>query len=234
MVAEKAENLKLKAKNHSSKFKTCLILSFTLWFCIFHFPPYVFAASGPVRYRVFPLKRISAEQGRKYLAEVGIGTVSKLPKTNTLLVTAGPRELIKANAILKLVDAKEPFRIKLICPASEAENLPSNDRIAAEVGDILIGTFFNPPGGKDRAKAIIDIYEDEVIAVAPADKIGKIIAAIEQLKGNDEQGTKPAPSTSSGLAPSESVLSLIEGVEGVEGARRHKGPANSEDRKSVV
>lgn len=195
------------------------------------------AASKPARYRVFSLKRISAEQGIKYLAEIGIGTVSQLPKTNTLLVTAGARELIKISAILRLVDAEGLFSIKVICPASEAENLPSNDKIAAEAGDILIGTFFSPPSGDAKAKAIIDVYEDVVMAVAPADRIEEIITAIEQLKGNDAQVTKPAPSASSGPALSESVLSLIEGaegiegiegVEGVEGARRHKGPANSE------
>jgi hypothetical protein len=33
-------------------------------------------ASGVARYRVFSLKHISAEQGKKYLAEAGVGTVS--------------------------------------------------------------------------------------------------------------------------------------------------------------
>ncbi len=138
------------------------------------------AASKPARYRVFSLKRISAEQGIKYLAEIGIGTVSQLPKTNTLLVTAGARELIKISAILRLVDAEGLFSIKVICPASEAENLPSNDKIAAEAGDILIGTFFSPPSGDAKAKAIIDVYEDVVMAVAPADRIEEIITAIDR------------------------------------------------------
>ncbi|GAI33373.1 unnamed protein product, partial [marine sediment metagenome] len=41
-------------------------------------------ASGPARYRVFSLRHISAEQGKKYLAEAGIGIVSQLPSPNTL------------------------------------------------------------------------------------------------------------------------------------------------------
>ena len=37
------------------------------------------------RYRVFSLKNISAEQGKKYLADVGIDcTISQLPAPNTL------------------------------------------------------------------------------------------------------------------------------------------------------
>src|SRR4030042_2251470 len=58
------------------------------------------AASGVARYRVFPLKHISAEQGRKYLAEAGVGTVSQLPGVNALLVTAQAEELVKASAVL--------------------------------------------------------------------------------------------------------------------------------------
>ncbi|MFA5251876.1 MAG: hypothetical protein WC454_04750, partial [Phycisphaerae bacterium] len=83
------------------------------------------AASGVERYRVFPLKHISAEQGKKYLAEAGVGTVSQLPGANVLLVTAPSEELIKANAILGLVDAEEPFVIKAISPASEIAKFPS-------------------------------------------------------------------------------------------------------------
>ncbi|GAI57911.1 unnamed protein product, partial [marine sediment metagenome] len=46
------------------------------------------ANSVPPRYRVFTLRHIPAEQGKKYLAEARIGTVSQLPGLNALLVTA--------------------------------------------------------------------------------------------------------------------------------------------------
>ncbi|MCJ7777386.1 MAG: hypothetical protein MUP16_03640, partial [Sedimentisphaerales bacterium] len=99
----------------------------------------------PVQYKILTLKHISAERGKKYLAELNIGTVSQLPGTGTLLVTAQPNELTKAMAILKLVDAEEEFAIKAISSASEVENLPTNEQIAAEVGGISIGTFSSPP-----------------------------------------------------------------------------------------
>jgi len=94
---------------------------------------------------------------------------------------------------LKLVDAKEPFVIKAIFPASSVKNLPSNEQIAAEVGNISIGTFSEPPAptasflrsktaGAAKSMAIIDIHNDAVIAVAPASQLEKIITAIEQLQ----------------------------------------------------
>ena len=139
-------------------------------------------SSGLARYRVFSLKHISAEQGKKYLADARIGTVSQLPSPNTLLVTAQPAELIKATSLLKLVDAKEQFVIKAILPSSEAENLPSNEQIAAEVGQISIGTFYEPPTSTAQNKAIIDIHNNAVTAVAPAEQLEKIVSAIEQLQ----------------------------------------------------
>lgn len=134
------------------------------------------------RYIVRSLKHISPAQGKKYLKELKLGTVSQLPNSNTLLVTAPRAQLSKASAILKLVDAEQPFVVRTVCPATQFENLPSIQRISAEVGNISIGTFSNPPTGPSPVKAIIDIHQDQVLAVAPKDTIEKIIAAIEKLQ----------------------------------------------------
>jgi type II secretory pathway component GspD/PulD (secretin) len=150
--------------------------------------------SGLPRYRVFSLRHISAEEGKKYLAGVKIGTVSQLPGPNALLVTAQRRELIKASAILKLVDAKEPFVIKSILPASGAENMPSKEEISAEVGNISIGTFSEPPALAAKSKAIIDIHNGAVIAIAPAGELEKIVTAIEQLQERKAKALRPAKS----------------------------------------
>jgi len=148
------------------------------------------AVSGAVRHRVFSLKHISAEQGKKYLAEVGVGTVSQLPGLDALLVTAQPQELIKASAILELVDAEELFYIKAIFPVSEVKNLASNEQIAAEVGDISIGTFSEPPTSAAKSRAIIDVHNDAVIAIAPAGQLERIISAIEHLQGTEAQALR--------------------------------------------
>jgi hypothetical protein len=138
--------------------------------------------SSQQRFRVSSLKHISAAQGKKYLVQANIGTVSQLPGVNTLLITAAPQQLIKADAILQLIDAEEQFVMEAIFPASEANSLPANDKIAAEVGNISIGTFSNPPDSDVTAKAIIDIHDDAVVAVAPAEQLEKIVAAIERLQ----------------------------------------------------
>ncbi len=132
------------------------------------------------RYRVFALKHISVDQARKYLSEAKLGTVSQLPTTNMILVTAQSHQLIKAGAIMQVVDSERPYVMKALFPASTAAKLPLNEQIAAEVGDMAIGGFSNPPSGIGKTKAIIDIHDDAVVVVAPADQLQNIIKAIEK------------------------------------------------------
>ncbi len=134
------------------------------------------------RYRVFSLRHISATQGKGYLDELGLGTVSQLPGATALLVTAEPEELVKATGVLELVDAVERFVIKAIVAGSEAKSVPSNEQIAAEVGKISIGTFSEPPGRAAKSRAIIDIHNDAVVVIAPAEQLERIISAVEDLR----------------------------------------------------
>ncbi len=178
--------------------KFCIVaIMFLLW------GGYAFAAEQSAQYKIFTLKHISAEQGKKYLAQLDIGTVSQIPGASVLLVTARGSELTKAMAILKLVDAEEEFAIKAISPVSEVENLPSNEQIAARVGGISIGTFFSPPENQAGARAIIDVHNDSVVAIAPAGLLEKIVSVI----GQPEEGKvkKPRQVGAVPAGPSESI-----------------------------
>jgi general secretion pathway protein D len=149
-------------------------------------------------YKIFPLKHISVEQGKKYLAEVMTGTVTHFPASSALLVTAEPRELTKAKAILDLVDGPEKFVVKAILPVSAARNMPSNEQIAAKLNPSLtrgisIGSFSNPPGLNASTKAIIDIHNDAVIAVAPARLLEKIVSVVGKLQNSDRLEAQEIP-----------------------------------------
>lgn len=149
-------------------------------------------------YKIFSLKHISVEQGKKYLAEVMTGTVTHFPASSALLVTAAPRELTKAKAILDLVDGPEQFVIKAILPLSAARNMPSNEQIAAKLNPSLtrgvsIGSFSNPPHKDAKTKAIIDIHNDAVIAVAPISLLNKIVSVIGQLQNSGKLKAQDIP-----------------------------------------
>jgi len=148
--------------------------------------------AGAEHYRVLTLRHISPEQGRQYLADANAGTagISHLPGTNSLLVTASAENLIKIAAILKLVDTNEPYVVKPIGPGLPAGEMPSVETIAERVGKISIGTFFNPPGTTSSTdKAIIDVFNNNFLVIAPAGRMEKILSAIEQ--GRQAKGGKP-------------------------------------------
>ncbi|NQT00861.1 MAG: hypothetical protein HQ580_02440 [Planctomycetes bacterium] len=139
-------------------------------------------ASESMRYKIFPLKYIPVERGMKYLADIGIGTVSSFPGSDALLVTANPDELIKAMAILNLVDSQGQFAVKAVSGASADKNLPSNEQIASKLGNISIGSFSNPPAVNAKYRAIIDVHNGVVIVVAPVRKLERILSAVEELR----------------------------------------------------
>jgi type II secretory pathway component GspD/PulD (secretin) len=139
------------------------------------------ARAVPDRYRAFLLKYISPQKAKQFLADVNITNASQLNDSNTLLVTAGPDTLLKAAALLALVDSREEYAVKVLLPASEANRMPSEGAMAAEIGRISIGTFFNIPGGTGY-KAIVDTHEDMLIAVAPVAVMDKFVEYADVVK----------------------------------------------------
>ena len=179
---------RLIGRGNGKSFFICIVTAFV-------FSSYLFASqksgsSDPGRTRVFVLKNISAESGKKYLSSIGVDTVSQIPDSNTILVTAQQRELLNASAVLRLVDSKEKFVINKILPAQQSESLPPNEKIELQA-NILIGTFANPPEGNGN-KVIIDVYKDSVIAVSSAGNFEKILAAISYLQDEEAKVQKLA------------------------------------------
>ncbi len=142
-------------------------------------------ASESMQYKIFPLKYIPVERGIKYLADIGIGTVSSFPGSSALLVTANPDELIKAMVILNLVDSQGRFEMSRLSSASAGNNFPSNERIASKLSNIAIGSFSNPPAVNAKYRAMIDVHNGAVIVIAPVRKLETILSVVEELSGRE-------------------------------------------------
>ncbi|MCJ7730634.1 MAG: hypothetical protein MUO27_12290, partial [Sedimentisphaerales bacterium] len=191
-------------------------------------------AREPERYRVFLLKHISAQEGIQFLVDANIATVSQLNDANMLLVTAQQEVLIKAASLLTLVDSREKFAVKALLPACEANRMPSADVIAAEIRNtpaavlrqqdagVSIGTFLNPPGGTGH-KAIIDVHGDELVAVAPASVMERIVAIAERVKPRPALGevAQVEPQSAWGRPTPEELFGVarLDFNEPVEGSR---------------
>lgn len=116
----------------------------------------------------FAMQKTTGEQASAVLTGLGFSCAAAPSDPDTVLVHGSPAEVEKAAIILDIIDADEPFIAQTLAPASRVRTLPSNSQISLAVGDLAIGTFAEPPEAGRRARAIIDVLGDSVIAVAPA------------------------------------------------------------------
>ena len=165
-----------------------------------------------VPYRIITLKNIAPEQGKKFLDDMEIGTVSHFPNSSALLVTAQPRELAKAKAILELIDRQEKYAIQEIIPASGTGSLPSCEQIAAKIGDISIGSFTAPPAPQTGTKAIIDFHNNALVVIAPEGVMEKIVTAVRQMQKTGQPDKQGANSIAKTIEPNPVAALLAQNV----------------------
>jgi type II secretory pathway component GspD/PulD (secretin) len=156
------------------------------------------AARQPVlRNRVYKLQHISAGDAKERLVSLGIGrNINELPHNSLIVESDNPGDLVKASSLLSLIDSEQSVVVKTILTEPDIQKLPRNDQIAAEVGNINIGTFKSPPIDKTRPRVIVDIHNRDLIAIAPEPLFSKITDAVVRL-----QTTSPAAEKA--LAPVE-------------------------------
>jgi type II secretory pathway component GspD/PulD (secretin) len=132
-----------------------------------------------VEHRFVSLKHIAPERARDLLLRLRLGTVSRMPATRALLITADTETLNKAAAVLALVDSPQEYGIARLSSASAARALPSGEEIGAAAGGISIGTFGHPAGRSSNVRALIDVHDGQVWAIAPVFQLQNIRLAVE-------------------------------------------------------
>ncbi len=155
------------------------------------------APSGSGERQVFVLKHIEAERGVAFLSKLGLGQVHTPAESNAVAVSGSLQQLHTAGVVLDIVDQKEDFVVENLGPASMVRALPSNSQLAAALGEIAIGTFANPPQANERARGIIDVQGDSVVAILPArhwEKLLNMLArSISEIATVQPAREPPAP-----------------------------------------
>lgn len=144
-----------------------------------------------IRVRIFTLRNISAEAAKKYLSTVQItDTVVAIPNTTAISVTGSSQELVQASAVLKLVDANEPFDVQMLdIPAGQS--LPKLEKIEEKLGSgYSIGSLMEGPVSAAAVKAIADVHKDKLILISQKGQTAKITGTV--LASMAEAQTKPA------------------------------------------
>ncbi|MEN6332973.1 MAG: secretin N-terminal domain-containing protein, partial [Phycisphaerales bacterium] len=142
--------------------------------------------------RVIDLKEITPDQAQTFLSKLELGEVSVATQGNAVVVHGTPSDLYRAGVVMDLVDTREEFCIETLAPASNAGIVPPNDRTAAFLGDIAIGTFANPPQAGERTRAIVDLHGSSVVAIVPARVQRPLLAFMKAAAMAPRQTTAPA------------------------------------------
>ena len=184
-----------------------IIFSFTGCTTASSASPYVNMLSEHNNKRVFNLEYISCDQGVAFLSKLGISDVLPMPETNAILVAGSPELLHRIGLIFDLVDEKEDFVIEDLGPISNARTFPSNSQIATAIGDIMIGTFDDPPQTVNRTQGIIDIQGNSVLAILPTryqsqlhDVIAQAVSQTEPIYNTLLPGKPSEPNHADGLS----------------------------------
>jgi len=185
--------------------------------------------SGTLDHKMVTLSHVTPERARELLTKLNMGTASRMPGTNSLLITGEADTLRKALVILALVDAPPQYDVAQLGRASSASTLPTSNRIADAVGGITIGTFDHPPRGIEKVKALIDVHDGAVVAVAPVFQLQDIKLAVElgpEVLKQRKEGSRYAQAGVT--APTLQATDMAPPSAGKKAAQADRTPASAE------
>jgi type II secretory pathway component GspD/PulD (secretin) len=135
---------------------------------------------GVLRSRVYNLRHISSGEARDLFSQLNIGKSYNTLTPDVLIITSNiGSDLIKATEIIDVLDQTPLVQIRTLMVASQSQPLPPLDEFFATLGSISAGTMTEaPPKGAEKP-AIIDVFGDELIAIAAEDILAEIETAIQ-------------------------------------------------------
>jgi len=202
------------------------------------------SAKQPVlRNRVYKFRHISASNAKERLVSLGIGrNINELPHNSLIVESDNPAALVKASSLLDMIDSEQPFVIKTILVSPDIQKLPRNDEIAAELGDIIVGTFKEPPTDSTKPCAIVDIHNGDLIAIAPEPLFTSIADVVHRLQAPRPtvEATRPGefaepnavPASQPHVAAESAEAEVALGVEDKTDAEAREEPAESAPHRS--
>ena len=156
-------------------------------------PAWAQKASQSEHFMSRSVRNISPEQAVEYITQTRLGTASRIPNTQTILVTAKAAELTKARTLLELVDSKEHYIIVLMPADQNVVSAIKQDKLSEHLTDLSLGSFTTLPAISEKPRVLIDIHDSSVIVAAPANQMEQVLSALEQAS----EPQRPAQPTDS-------------------------------------
>jgi type II secretory pathway component GspD/PulD (secretin) len=185
-----------------------------------------------LRSRVRKLKHIPAEDAKKLLIELQLSTDISILNQNALLVTSdNSLNLIKSSSVLELIDSTQLFAVTTITPPDPAAKPPDPETISAQLNNLPVGTFLEPPLAGDKPAAIVDIHNGTWVIIAPNNLLEPIVQYINTLlppAEPTEPTTRPKEKT-----PSEQLDDLLKLDTQTPAAKVSEPNMPSEEQKTI-
>jgi type II secretory pathway component GspD/PulD (secretin) len=133
-----------------------------------------------VRVRIFTLRNITAQQAKDYLQSAQIAdTVLVIPGTTAVSVAGSPEQLVYASSVIKLVDANEKYNVQFL-DIEPNKPLSAIEKIDAQLGrEYSFGSLIEGPSSSAAVKAIVCLYKDKLLIIAPEEQKDKITEAVK-------------------------------------------------------
>ena len=182
----------MKKEQQPGKRLLCLFLLIALTFSFLSFSSNAESIS-PSRNRVVRLRSISSAKAIEYLKEFNIDCVASQLPPNTLLLTAGKGDITKAASLMRLVDSEDAYVMLRLVDGLQAEEMPKNEDIESQLDDVAVGNFLDFPEDGKKQKAIIDVHDGNVVAIATEQIVEEIKEFVEKymnpevVEANDVQ-----------------------------------------------
>jgi len=149
--------------------------------------------AAPERFMSRTLRYITPEQAITYINQTNLGTASRIPNTQTILITATTEDLEKARTLLELVDSKEQYSIVLLSDNPDLISLVRRNKLADSLTDFSVGSFAVLPPEKEKPRVLIDLLDDSVIVAAPAVRLEQVLSALEKMSRTQTAPEKAEP-----------------------------------------
>jgi len=146
-----------------------------------------------LRSRAYRLNLAGNKDVKVLLQSLQLGTRIDLLPQNGLILTAGDNEdLIKASSLIQLIDSRQKYVVKVLADFSDGDVLPAARRIIEVAGVSAVGTFAEPPAGKEPGRIILDVHDSRIVVVAPAELLSRVAAAVsESMAAGKADSTAP-------------------------------------------
>lgn len=181
-----------------SVIRTGLLMGLLVWLFA-----YAETDIGPLRSRVFRLRHISSTAAEGFLRRLNIGTEYNTLSPEVIIVTSNrAQDLVKATAVLMLVDSESPVEIRPLMVPTEQVPAPTHEELIVRLRGLTIGTLLNAPPMGSPNPAIVDLFEGTLIGIGSVEVLDRIEAFVKTWKEEKTALTEPAKAEREETRPS--------------------------------